>query len=210
MTVSISRIAYLPSAPAPPRDASGPCVHRVSLHHSFVRAVLLVASLCLLAVDSCLADPTVLELMNKAERAYVAHDYDTATELFIEVLQVDPQNTHAIAFLRKIRLSEAGMPSPGKDSIEGLVIPKIEFKDATFSAALDFLKQQAALQSVTVSFVPQLPAPQMDHRVTLSLSNVPFLDALRYLCELNGAVFKVERYAIVISPRPIGATPASQ
>ena len=58
---------------------------------------------------------------------------------------------------------------------------------------------------MNVSFVSQLPAPQMEHMVTLSLSHIPFLDALRYLCELNNAVFKVDPYAIVIMPVPVDA-----
>jgi hypothetical protein len=146
--------------------------------------------------------------MGQAQRAYVARDYQTATELFNEVLEMDPHNTLAIQFLRNVHLDEAGMPKPGKDPIKELVLPKIEFKDATFSTALDFFKQQAAKQSVNVSFVAQLPAPQMEHAVTLSLSNIPFLDALRYLCELNNAVFKVDPYAIVIMPAPADASPA--
>ena len=173
-----------------------------------MRASLLVASLCTLLPIFAAADPTVPQLMAQGQRAYLAHDYETAKQAFAEVVEMDPQNTVAIAFLRKIRLDEAGQPAAPKDPLKDLILPKIEFKQATFSAALDFFKAEAAKQSVTVSFVSQLPAPQMEHMVTLSLTQIPFLDALRYLCTLNNAVYKVEAYAIVIMPVPADASPA--
>jgi len=175
-----------------------------------MRASLLVALLCTFLPVLAIADATVPQLMGQAQRAYIAGDYDTAKGLFAQVLEIDPQNTVAIQFLRNIRLAQAGAaPSPAKDPLKSLVIPKIEFKDATFSAALDFFKQAAARQSVTVSFVPQLPQPQMEKMVTLNLAQIPFLDALTYLCELNNAIYKVDPYAIVIMPAPAAdASPA--
>jgi hypothetical protein len=41
----------------------------------------------------------------------------------------------------------------------------------------------------------------------LSLSNIPFLDALRYLCQLNDATYTVEPYAIVIKPASADSSP---
>jgi hypothetical protein len=175
-----------------------------------MRASLLVALLCTLVPVLAIADPTVPQLMAQGQRAYIAGDYDTAKGLFAQVLEINPQNTVAIQFLRNIRLAQAGVAAtPAPDPIKDLVIPKIQFKDATFSSALDFFKQAAAKQSVTVSFVPNLPAPQMEKMVTLNLAQIPFLDALRYLCELNNAVFKVEPYAIVITPVPADASSAA-
>ena len=172
-----------------------------------MRGSLLIPVLCALLPVIGLADPTVPTLMGQAQRAYVGGDYDTATELFNEVLQLDPQNTLAIQFLRNIRLRQAGLAPAAKDPLKGLILPRVELKDATFAAALDFFKQEAARQSVTVSFVSQLPAAQMQHAVTLSLSQIPFLDALHYLCGLNSADYKVERYAIVIVPLSAASSP---
>ncbi len=104
---------------------------------------------------------------------------------------------------------EARQAKP-KDQIGSLVLPKVEFREANFSSALGALRDQAAKQSVTVSFVSQLSAEQMQHPVTVSLTNIPFLEALRYLCSLNGATYKVEQYAIVITAAVAGASPAAQ
>jgi hypothetical protein len=168
----------------------------------------LIAALFLLPV-SLLADGDVPALMAQAQRAYLGGDYETAKELFGEVVEIDPQNTLAIQYLRNIRLAEAGKPpAPKADPIKSLILQKVDLKEATFSAALEFFRQKAADQSVTVSFVPELPAPQMAHTVTLSLAQIPFLDALHYLCQLNSADYKVEPYAIVITPLSADATPA--
>jgi hypothetical protein len=172
-----------------------------------MRAALLAALLCALLPAAALADDTVATLMGQAQRAFVAGDYDTARELFGEVIQLDPQNTVAIQFLRTIRARQAGQPAAPKNPFDALVLSKVDIKDATFSSALDFFKQKAADQSVTVSFVPQLPEAQMEHTVTLNLSNIPFLDALRYLCQLNDATYKVEPYAIVIKPASADSSP---
>ena len=140
-----------------------------------MRAVLLVALLVPLLSLGVLADDSIPTLMSQAQRAYVASDYDTAKTLFNEVLEVQPTNTMAIQFLRAIRQRQAGMPSaPAKAPMKGLILAKIDFKDATFSTALDSFRQEAAEQGVTVSFVTQLPAAQMEHTVTLNLSKSRF------------------------------------
>jgi hypothetical protein len=86
--------------------------------------------------------------------------------------------------------------------LQALIIPGIQFKDATFSAALEFLKQQAAKQSVNVSFVPRLSASQMEKTYTVNFPKVSFLDALNYFCISNGAYYSIEPFAIVINPAP--------
>jgi hypothetical protein len=183
----------------------------------FMRATLLVALVIAFLPVIAVADTTetsIPVLMGQAQRAYVAGDFDTAKSLFNQVLEVQPTNTVAIQFLRAIRQRQAGLPTATtKDPLKELILPKIDFREATFSTALDFFKQKAAEQGVTVSFVSQLPAAQMEHTVTLNLSNIPFLDALRYLCQLNNATFNVERFAIVIMPVPAAANspaPAAQ
>ena len=155
-----------------------------------------------------LADPGVPELMAQGQRAYAQGDYQAAKEAFGEVVLADPTNTHAIQFLRAIKLKEAQLAPSNNDAIKTLVIPNVQLKDATFAAALDYLKQQAALKSVKLSIVSQLPQTQMESKITLSLSNVPWIEALRYACTLNNAVYRMDQYAIIIMPAPAAATVA--
>lgn len=44
------------------------------------------------------------------------------------------------------------------------------------------------------------PAASADTKITLSLANVPLIEALRYLTELAGLKFKIEQYAVSIVP----------
>jgi tetratricopeptide (TPR) repeat protein len=185
------------------------------LHHQVMRVSLLAALFSIVIPALALADATEPQLMAQAQRAYLAGDYDTAKDLFTQVIELDPQNNVAIQFLRRIRLAEAGQaPKPAQDPLKQLLLPKVNFKNATFSAALDYLKQEAAKQSVAVSFVPQLPDAQLQKPITLSLGQIPFLDALTYICQLDGAVYKIDPYAIVITPQPPsapgGAAPPAQ
>ena len=150
------------------------------------------------------------QLSSEAQRAYVAGDIDTAKAKFKLALQIDPQNVAARNYLRIIQTQEAkaGGGAELEKKLRPLIVP-VKFQDATFSSALEYLRQQAAKQSVPVSFVSQLPQEMMEHKVTLNLTNTPFLEALRYLCELNGAKARMEKYAIVIKKAGGDEPPAS-
>jgi hypothetical protein len=165
-----------------------------------MRLLPLVVSLCMLLPGLAFADAAEAQLMAQAQRAYLAGDLLNSAHLFQQVLATDPQNTLAIEFLRKIRAGAANAVAPPQNEFSDLIFDKIAFNNASFEAALNLLKEQAAKHSVSVSFVPQLPESQMQHPVSLSLNNIPFLEALRYLCQLNGATYSVEPYAIVIKP----------
>jgi len=61
----------------------------------------------------------------------------------------------------------------------------------------------AADPSATPAEGAAAPAPATataDTKITLSLSNVPLIEALRYLTELAGLKFKIEQYAVSIVP----------
>jgi general secretion pathway protein D len=109
-----------------------------------------------------------------------------------------------------------------------IIIPRIDLRDTTVREAVEFLKQRSReLDTSTddpqgkrgVNIVLKLapsqpdltvppaegptPAPlggTADTRVTLSLTNVPLIEALRYLTELAGLKYKIEPYAVSIVP----------
>jgi hypothetical protein len=86
----------------------------------------------------------------------------------------------------------------------------VELKEATLGSALDFLKKTVDRQSegkLAVNFVVQLPDDQVTTQpVTLSLSNVPFTEVLRYLGGVAGLNFVYDKYAIIV--KPLAAAPA--
>jgi general secretion pathway protein D len=109
-----------------------------------------------------------------------------------------------------------------------IIIPRIDLRDTTVREAVEFLKQRSreldtstddpqAKRGVNIVLKlnpirPDLTAPPAegptpppvggtaDTRVTLSLTNVPVIEALRYLTELAGLKYKIEPYAVSIVP----------
>jgi hypothetical protein len=127
--------------------------------------------------------------------------------------QMDSRNVTVINYLRRIQADEKSKPKsvPMERQLAGIVIPQIQFKEATLGSALDYLKKAAIRQSggkVAVNFVVQLPAEQVNtQQVTLNLSNVPFTEALKYLGTVASLDFSFDKYAIVVKPKA-DTTPA--
>jgi hypothetical protein len=88
---------------------------------------------------------------------------------------------------------------------QSLLIPRVTFADATFDSALLYLSKQAEGASgsaIKVNMVTLLPpGVAQSRRVSLDISNVPFLDALHYVCEQAGADFTIDTYALVITSK---------
>ena len=51
-----------------------------------------------------------------------------------------------------------------------------------------------------VATAPAAPASLGDKKITLSLTNIPMAEALRYICELGGLKYKVEAFAVTVVP----------
>jgi len=155
------------------------------------------------------------QLFNEAQRAYISGDVETAKQKFTTVLEIDPSNTSARNYLRMITTQEkSDTGEQMQNQLKALILPKVEFRDATFGSALEYMRQAASRQSggkVSVSFVVQLPPEFKDtQKVTLNLANIPFTEALHYLCELGGVDYKIEKYAIIVKKKAPVETPAFQ
>ncbi|MDD5351032.1 MAG: hypothetical protein PHQ12_12540 [Chthoniobacteraceae bacterium] len=154
-------------------------------------------------------------ILSQAQRAYVAGDVATAKPLFEQVLRDDPQNVAARNYLKAIALAEA-QAGPGakvEKQLQALILPKVEFKDATLDSVLEALKQQASKASngkLVPNFVVQ-GSVNKSAPVTLHLENIPFMEVLRYIGGLVQADFTVDRYAILVKPKAgAAAAPVAQ
>jgi len=77
-----------------------------------------------------------------------------------------------------------------KKPYEGLILPKVEFKDAKLDHVLDILKWQAFEASggkAEPHFIISFPRDPNEARISLRLTNVPFLEVLRDVSTLVGA-----------------------
>lgn len=177
--------------------------------------VLSVALLLLTSTQVSVFAQSSSQLLTEAQRAYIAGQTDIAKEKFQAVLKSDPENTTARNYLKMINSSER---TDGGGQLEkqlkAVVLEKVELKDATFGSALEYLKQQVAKQSkgsLKLSFVVQLPPEFADtQKVSLSLEGIPFPEVLRYLCEMGGVEYKIEKYAVIIKKKGAVAVPAPQ
>ena len=111
--------------------------------------------------------------------------------------------------------------------LNSIIIPKIDFREATVRQAVSFLQQQSrsleepvpgAEGDTGINIVLKLPArpaavpaadefaetaspiASTDARISLSLTNVPLYEALRYVATLAGLKVKVEPFAVSIVP----------
>jgi hypothetical protein len=153
------------------------------------------------------------DLYTSAQRDYLAGRLDAAKAKFEQMLAADPNDTRAQKYLKMI---EAAPRKPGASSLEkklsGVVLPRVEFKDATFSSCIEFIRQEVEKQTdgeFRPNFVLNIPNEKAEHAITLSLRNIPAREVLRYLGDLASLRFSFQEHAIVVTPVPAGAsTPA--
>lgn len=144
----------------------------------------------------------VKSLMTQAQRSMAGGDRATAKALFARVVELDPNNANAKRYLRTLELAEASAGGTGgalKVQLERLMVEKIDFKETSLDAVLEFLSQVAKKKSMNLSFVQKLPADYAKNtKINLNLSNVPMSVVLQYVGTLSNTVMKPEQYAVTV------------
>lgn len=95
--------------------------------------------------------------------------------------------------------------------LDEIIIPRIDFNEATVREALDFIKQRAVALDTTeqdashrgVNIVLKLApdSPEANQRITLSLTDIPLRAAIDYVAKAANLKLKVEPYAIAVVPQ---------
>ena len=171
-------------------------------------------------------------------RAHAIEQTDKAWAVPVRRFNVDPSLTNI-----EQPNKELGNTAKIQRKLERIIIPKLEFKEATIREAVDYLKRKSveldpddpktgvnivlrleggsnvvvpdAAGAPPVSAIPGLdaaPAPALaaapaalgnpaDARITVSLSNIPMIEALKYVTGLANLKFKVEPYAVSVVPQ---------
>jgi hypothetical protein len=172
---------------------------------------LLVAVPLGVAAGAWAAD--VQKYLTDGQTAFMRGDLVAARRNFEMASKLEPRNPTVVGFLKQIAAAEAKNSSSqgAEQDFKGIVIPQIQFKEATFAAALDFLKKKVSDLTggkKSVNFVLKIAPEQQNTPVTLSLTNIPFTEALRYIAELVDAQVEYQKYAVVIKSKSGGAAPA--
>jgi general secretion pathway protein D len=94
--------------------------------------------------------------------------------------------------------------------LDEIVIPRIDFRDATIREALDFIKQRAVALDTTeqdpsrrgINIVLKAAAdsPEANARITLSLNDIPLRAAIDYVAKAANLKLKIEPYAVAVVP----------
>lgn len=147
----------------------------------------------------------VQELYSEAQRAYLRGDVETAKPLFEAVLELQRNHQGAINYLRRIRVAEAqgGGARTMQRRLEQVTIDSINLDNASLSSVVDYLAQKVSDSTeddLAVNFVLNMPREEADNRrVTITLNQIPFLEALTYITNLAGVQYRVEAHAIVVT-----------
>lgn len=94
------------------------------------------------------------------------------------------------------------------NKLDTIIIPRIDFTDSSIKEALDFIKKRASdldegdTDNKGINIVLKLPpdSPDAAYPITLSLSDVPLREALRYVTEAANLKIKIETHAVVVVP----------
>ncbi|HET6408596.1 MAG TPA: hypothetical protein VFG14_11995 [Chthoniobacteraceae bacterium] len=156
----------------------------------------------------------IQKYLTEGQTAYLRGDLVTAKKNFEIANKVDPKNPTVIGYLRQIAAAEAKNPvsASSESEYKDIIIPQLQFKEATLNSALEFMKKKVSDASggkKSVNFVMQLSAEAQNTPITLSLSNIPFTEALRYVAELVGAKVEYQKFAVVIKPATGASAPVA-
>ncbi len=96
--------------------------------------------------------------------------------------------------------------------LDSLIIPSINFNNATVEEAIQFLRQRSQALDTSepdpakrgVDFVLQIPDAIAGEvpKITLQLQNIPLSAVLRFICDAANLSYTVSNSAVIISPKP--------
>jgi type II secretory pathway component HofQ len=99
--------------------------------------------------------------------------------------------------------AEAAAKPAAMKKAEAIVLPKIDFQEATLSEAVIFLGEKAKeldADKQGVNLILEPAAGGLEPTLTLSLANVPLSEALRYVAQLAGCEIVADDNAITLRP----------
>jgi hypothetical protein len=161
--------------------------------------------LAALAIPACaLAQnpaPSPNPIFTEAVEAFKKEDYATARLLFEAVLADNPRDTASANYLKTIGIREKGGGGKGIEAnLKKVIVPKVDFQDATVRDAITYVAQQVKTISggkQTLNIVWLIPADYAA-RVTLSLQNVPAAEVMKYVAQSGNLKLDYDAYAVKV------------
>lgn len=100
-----------------------------------------------------------------------------------------------------LRKSVAPQPSVIETKLRNIILPRVQFSGASIEEAVEYLRAKSreldTLDKTGVQIIIR-PGGTKPGLISLDLTNVPLIEALRYCTELAGLTYKIEPYAVTI------------
>ena len=161
--------------------------------------ICLIAGMTFTATLSVAGDLETVYQQGRA--AYYAGNVEQAKKLLNQVLAANPNHLPTRAMLADIAANaKTGEPSL-RTQYAGVTIPKFEVNEVTLGESLQALAMMAKNHSggkVTPNFIVKSPDLNKTN-LTLSLSNAPLDEVVRYLGEMAKAKVTWDKHAVVFS-----------
>jgi general secretion pathway protein D len=117
-----------------------------------------------------------------------------------------PPSSAELSALFGARVQASAGKSGGRegivDKLRNYRMPKVEFQQATIVEILELLRLRSRdLDPLGkgVDFVLNVPDDSRQRQITLSLSDVPLEEVLRYVCEAASVTYRIEEHAVMVS-----------
>lgn len=158
-----------------------------------------------------------MERVNRARQTYAESAYNqTRTAMITQVekaweMPVPRRDAGMATIIEQPAIDVTGTQMI-QQKLESIIIPRVEFRDATIREAVDFIRQQAARLDTAepdpnrrgVNIVLLLDEAAREaaaqSRITLNLSNVPLGEVLRFVAEAAGLKLKLDPFAVAVVP----------
>lgn len=162
-------------------------------------ASLALALICTLA-PATLSAANYMDYYNEARAAMKAKDYALAEQKVLAALELKPNHPPSISLLHQLRAS-APKADLIRSSYDRVTLANVVFEDATVQSCLEYLRVEAGKTAGrNFNFVYNLPADMATKRITLRLQKIPLESALKYVTDLAGCDYRLERNAVVFNP----------
>ena len=157
-----------------------------------------------------------MERVNLARQRYATNAYNEARgDMLTQVdksweLPVRRFEVGASTIIEQPQIDTRGTSLINR-KLDEIIVPRVDFRDATIREALDFLKQRSVALDTTdedptrrgINIVLKVPAdsPEADARITLSLNDIPLRAAIDYVAKAANLKLKIEPYAVAVVPQ---------
>jgi general secretion pathway protein D len=96
-------------------------------------------------------------------------------------------------------IASVSAQSASKQQLDAAMVNKVEFKSAPLADAVESIRQATGV-NVLVRLPAQSQASAPAPRVTLTMTHIPLLEALKYIASEVNMKVKIEPYAVVLVP----------